>query len=101
MAKTKPSSDFFDLTGGAKQFIEDTATKQNNDVEKTDKLSDKRTPTGKKAKETAATQLVNIKLPLDIHKRLKYETVVRSEEKATMSTIIVEALEDYFKKHPL
>lgn len=135
MAKSRPSSDFFDFTSGAKEFIEktdnelkkrkeeklnQTGSAANNEPKdengRFETSKQGKAPSSRKASRKFSSKdsknavseaererrgdskKVLLSLPVNVHKRLKLETAKRSDEKATMSSIVCEALGEYWKK---
>ena len=120
MAKTKPNLNVFDMTGGAKDFIDKAApeTTEAPISQDSTKTEVKQTATARKAPSTkqatskakpkkrddsvrerikqGKVKVVNIALDNEVHTRLKMEQLLRADEKLTMADIVTEALEYYW-----
>ena len=97
MAKTRAAKEAFDLTSGANEFLEEQ-----------EKIEPKQQGPSKRGKEKTESALfkegvyvsIQLKLPREMHKRLCYEKLDRSDEKLTLSQIIVEALQEHWGESP-
>lgn len=101
MAKTRAAKDAFDLTGGANEFLEE----QEKEVPKKETLPRRGRAKSEKSESSMLEQglytSMQVKIPKEIHKRLRYEQIIeRSDEKLTMSQIIIEALQEHWGESP-